>query len=297
MDGRISIWCGSAASGERQETGYQPEAPARGNSIPRWRFGFVSCFLPLLLALSLPGCITPQTQQQNTVPSSKADDQAAAKKDEGPKRNPQPRTELAFGQMKEAEAETENAKQNPDLQARWRDEARKAYQKAIDVDPNFVDAYRCLGRLYSKMGDWDRAFDNYNKALAKHPRDPVIFYEIGMCHNRRKNFDEAIRCFQKALEYDPEYRDALKTLGFTLAYSGQTEKGLAYLTRAYQGSAMAHFYLARVMLEKDRPDQARQLLRQALMENPQYEQARELLTRLENPITTASAQLGSPVQH
>jgi tetratricopeptide (TPR) repeat protein len=210
---------------------------------------------------------------------------AKAKKGSGPKREPMPRTEISYGELQEAESETDVAKKNPALQAKLRDGAREAYQKALKLEPNNADAYRHLARLYAKIGDYERAFDAYRKALAMHPKDAALWYDLGQCHNRRKQFNDSIPCFERALELDPENREYMKKLGFTLAWTGQVQRGLNYLTRA-QGLAMAHYNVGRVLLERNQPAQAQQHFALAVRENPQLEPlTRELLT----PTTTVSA--------
>jgi len=197
------------------------------------------------------------------------------KKEDGPKRPAQAKTEIAFGQMKESDAESEAAKKNPEAQAHLRDDARLAYQAALKQDPNNVEAYRHLARLYTKVGDYDRAFDTYKKAMAKHPKDAELWYDLGLCHHRRKELSESVKCFNKALEIQPENRDYMKKLGFTVAYMGQIDQGLALLTRA-QGSALAHYGIARVLVQKDQVQQAQQHLQIALRENSQLEDARRV---------------------
>jgi tetratricopeptide (TPR) repeat protein len=249
-------------------------------------------FISFLLALSCAGCVNTGSKTVSPIgPNStnvgKIDEvlPQRVKKEDGPKRNPLPQTEIAFGEMKEIDAESESARKNPEAQAKLRDDARQAYQKALQVDPNNLEAFRHLGRLYAKNGDYDRAFDTYKKAMAKHPKDGVLWYDLGMCHQRRKEFPESVRCLTKALELDPENREYQKKLGFTLAWMGQIDQGLAHLTRA-QGAALAHYGIARVLLQRDQVEPARHHLRIALRENGNLEAARELLTSLESPVAS-----------
>jgi len=232
------------------------------------------------------GCVTTQAQKNVATPvtttTTRVDDAPTVKKDEGPKRKPLPATEIAFGKMKEGEADSDAAKQQPEAQARLRDEARQAYQQALKLDPNNLEAYRCLGRLYTKLNDFERAQDAYKKAMAKHPKDATLWYDLGLCHNRRKDFNESVRCFSKALDLEPENREYLKKLGFTLAWTGKVDQGLIYLTRAH-GPALAQFQIACMFDQKNDAVQAIHHLRLALRENSQMQEARDLLTAIENP--------------
>ena len=248
-----------------------------------------AALLTMAMTLGCVGCITTQSQKTITPGSDGASQTNHVKPEEmprnakaetGPKRNPQARTEVAFGKLKENEADSEAAKSQPEAQARMRDEARRAYQQALKLDANNLDAYRGLAGVYAKSGDFERAIETYKKAMAQHPKDANLWYDLGLCHHRRKDFPESVRCFTKALELEPENRDYMKKLGFTLAWMGQVEQGLAILTRA-QGSALAHYNVARVLLQRQQDELARQHLRIAVRENSQLAEARELLTSLE----------------
>lgn len=256
------------------------------------------------LALFCAGCVTPQAQKTvtpapttTTTVTPRLDDSppVAVKKDLGPKRNPLPTTEIAFGNMKEAEADSEAGKQNPEAQARLRDEARKAYQHALRIDPSHLEAQRCLARLYVKTGDFERAHDIYKKSLDKHPKDGGLWHDYGMYFKARKELGESVRCFGKAVELDPENPEFLKKLGLALAWTGQVDKSVPYLTRG-AGAATAHLWLGRMFDEKDQRTSAIQHLKLALREHDlrhgalspaQLHEARELLTILEGPAAPA----------
>ena len=248
-----------------------------------------SWLLTVPLALLCGGCITTQTPNTNaTQPASKTaatrtdDGPKITKREDGPKRNPQPATMIGLGKLKEADADSEAGKKNPEMQAHLRDEARQSYQFAIKLDPNNIEALRCLGKLYAKTGDFDRAFETFKKAMDKNPKDANLWYDLGLCHARRKDFSESIRCLTKAMELDPQNRDCVKMLGINLAWTGQVEQGFAHLVRI-QGPAMAHYNIACMFDQKLQPERAMQHCRLARCENGELlEQARDLLASLES---------------
>ena len=122
--------------------------------------------------------------------------------------------------------------------------------RATAPGPDNIDACLGLARVYTRIGDFERANETYVKALAKHPRDLAIWHDLGMMHNRRKDWTEAARCFRKALEIDPENQRCLKALGFTLARAGQVEQSVGYLTRAMGSAAAAHYNVAMMLLPR-----------------------------------------------
>ncbi len=116
-----------------------------------------------------------------------------------------------------------------------------------------------------------------------------MWFDLGMCYSRQKDLAQARQCYQKALDLDPENLSYMKQMGFTLARLGQTDQGLAYLTRA-MGAALAHYNLARMMDHMGQPDQCRRHLELALQINPSLPQAREMLVAMNSPGTQRPAQ-------
>ena len=245
--------------------------------------------LTIGLLLSSTGCITLNKGNVTPIgPSSTNFSQVAQetpiikKAEPGPKRNPQPLTEIKFGELKEADADSDGGRRNPEMQAQLRDSARKAYQHALKIDPNNLEAHRHLARLYVKQGEYEKAFELYRAAMAKHPKEGSLWYDLGLAHHRRKELPESVRCFAKAIELDPENRDYQKKMGFTLAWMGRMDEGLSHLIRA-QGAALAHCNIARILIEREDRDGARRHVQIALRENRDLPEAQGLAAWLENP--------------
>lgn len=190
-----------------------------------------------------------------------------------------PRIAVALAAYKEAEARSLN--QEPETQFKVRDEARKLYQEAIKQDPSFVDAHRGLVRVYVDLGDFPRAQETVKKAQTKFPRESIFWYEEAQMYNRKKEFAEAIKALNRALEMDPENRMYMTTLGFTLARAGMTDQAVTTLARS-MGLASAHYNVARMLLHLQRGEQAVQHLHLAVRANPNLESARRLLEQIES---------------
>jgi tetratricopeptide (TPR) repeat protein len=259
--------------------------------------GRISARLLFGLAMALSGCVTTteKTVTVRTENEAPATPPPVIKEEE--KKPPPPGVLLAMGTVKEQQAEA--LKDHPEVQARLRDEARRAYQEILKTNPDHVEAIRGVARVYAHMGDFERAQDTYRKALAKHPQDVALWFDCGMMYDRQKHWADGIACFRKGLEIDPENQACLKALGFTLARTGQIEQCVPYLIRAMGSSAAAHYSVAQMLLHlaKQEPDAqaareelARQHLRQALTDNPNYDRARELLARLDAPADASVVQ-------
>jgi tetratricopeptide (TPR) repeat protein len=195
-----------------------------------------------------------------------------------------PRVAAALAAYKEADARALD--RNPETQFKVRDQARKLYQEAIKLDPDFVEAHRGLARVYVDLGDFERAQDTLHKAQAKFPKHSVFWYEQAQLHNRKKEFNEAIQALNRALQMDPENRMYMTTLGMTLARTGQTDLAVQTLSRS-MGPASANYNVARMLIHLNRTDAAHHHLRVAVQQNPNLEAARRMLLQMESGIQPA----------
>jgi tetratricopeptide (TPR) repeat protein len=262
--------------------------------------GRMSAFALLGLVLACSGCVTTTETQVSFPKPGEAPRKPLVAAKEEPKQPAPPRLVVTVAEMKESDADA--AKDQPEKQARLRDEARRAYMEVIKAEPDNFAAYRGLARVYARLGDYERAQETYKKALTRQPRDVHIWFDMGMMYDRRKDWAEGIKCFRKGLDIDPENQDCLKGLGFTLARAGQMEASMAYLTRATGSVAMAHYNVARMLLhlgEQATPaeraaaaEQARRHLHLALQENPALERAHQLLATVEPAPTAPQGTVG-----
>lgn len=107
------------------------------------------------------------------------------------------------------------------------------YKKAIalgDLDPK---TFSNMGTLYSEMGHNDLAMENYKKAVEIDPRFVDARRNLGCLMAIGGNFTEAISQFQEALKYDPNNADILFFMGSAYRDSGNTIKGKEILDQAY----------------------------------------------------------------
>jgi len=84
-----------------------------------------------------------------------------------------------------------------------RNEARKALEKAIAVNPKDVLAYCHLGYLDHVTGDLTGAMTMYRQALAIDPNSAQAHYNLGLAFAEQKIFDEAVREWQLVIKADP----------------------------------------------------------------------------------------------
>ena len=110
--------------------------------------------------------------------------------------------------------------------------AVKAYQRTIELDRHYADAYNNLGFSYLKLGKWDDAIGASTKALNE------VTYEtperaltiIGWAHYKKGDPARALDFLGRALEVRPEQPDAENKMASIFLEQGRTKKAKNILT-------------------------------------------------------------------
>jgi tetratricopeptide (TPR) repeat protein len=207
-----------------------------------------------------------------------------------PKREPRASTCAAAGDWMAGEAAA--LEKDTREQEQRRNIARKAYEQAIAINPNYIPAYQNLAHLYIEMCDYERAVATYQKALHLQPRNGSLWFDLGMCQARRKDWPAALQSLQRAVDCDPENRQYLNTLGFAFARVGRFQDSLNCFMRSWGNEAMAQYQLARMLQHLGQMEQCGQCLQQALRLDPNFDKARTLLSQIENPAPTEVRPVG-----
>ena len=85
------------------------------------------------------------------------------------------------------------------------DAAIKCYQRALDLNPVYVEAYTNIGVALKHKGDLDGAIDSYKQALAIKPDEAGIYRNIATAQLEKGAFEAAIEALQTALRIVPDF--------------------------------------------------------------------------------------------
>lgn len=112
--------------------------------------------------------------------------------------------------------------------------ARAAYQRALEIDPEFGDAYVNLGRLAHEAGDPTTAARCYHHALERDELDPVTHYNLALALEDLKRVSEAVAHYSRAVALNPGFADAHYNLSQVLARLGRKAEALRHMVRYRQ---------------------------------------------------------------
>ena len=75
------------------------------------------------------------------------------------------------------------------------DYAIKAFSKAMELNPNFADAYMDRGLAYTILGNHQQAIEDYNKVIELNNRYTKIYLVRGLAYGWLGNYPQAINDF------------------------------------------------------------------------------------------------------
>jgi Tfp pilus assembly protein PilF len=104
--------------------------------------------------------------------------------------------------------------------------AIQAYQKAIELDPTYVEAYNNLGITYQMIGESDKAFEVYERATKINPKYEKGYNNLGTLLLLKDRYEEALDAFQKALGINSNNIESHVNLGILFKNKGQLEKAI-----------------------------------------------------------------------
>jgi len=120
-------------------------------------------------------------------------------------------------------------------------EARRLYERAIELDPNYAQAHARLAYLLTLEWWWemslsqsllDRALELAKKAVALDQHDRVGHDILGWVYLHRKAFDLAEQHKLRALELNPCDPEQIACLGILYTFLGRADEGIAWLEQA-----------------------------------------------------------------
>jgi len=94
-------------------------------------------------------------------------------------------------------------------------EAVEAYRKLIATDPNDGSLRASLAGALGALGRYDEALVELDGAIKLQPLNPEAYHNRAVIHQRKGDVPAAIRDYETALRYNPQYqpaRDALRKL-------------------------------------------------------------------------------------
>lgn len=169
-------------------------------------------------------------------------------------------------------------------------EAIVFYERARQHNPKCRVSGR-LAVLYDRQGDFQKAQEEYRKAIKETPRDADLLNDMGYGYYSRGRWAEAEKYLRQALAVNPEHARAAINLGLCVGEQGRYQEALELFDRVLT-PAQALCNLAFILTTQHKWEEAKHTYQEALQMDPDIPLARAALAKLEK----AEKQTPSPVQ-
>ncbi|MEA2032655.1 MAG: tetratricopeptide repeat protein [Euryarchaeota archaeon] len=110
--------------------------------------------------------------------------------------------------------------------------ALKAYDKAIELKPDFAAAWRDRGAALGKLGRYKEVLKACDKAIELKPDAAVAWYNRGGALGKLGRYEESLKACDKAIELKPDAANAWYNKACAYSLKGDKENALKNLSKA-----------------------------------------------------------------
>ncbi|NEQ67167.1 MAG: tetratricopeptide repeat protein [Symploca sp. SIO2D2] len=156
------------------------------------------------------------------------------------------------------------------------DKALQQFNRAIELEPKYFEAIAERGMIYRWMKRYEEALQDFNLALELDPKDDWAITNRGVTYGIMERYEEALQDFNRALELDPKSDEAIAQRGVTYGIMERYEEALQDFNRALEldpksDEAIANRGTAYMLME--RYEEALQDFDRAIELNPKSDEA------------------------
>ena len=106
------------------------------------------------------------------------------------------------------------------------------YEKAISIDPNYVDAYDNLGLVFRHQGNLEKAEYYYKKSIKMFPNGYLAHQNLAIVYRQKKLYDKALEEYKILKEIDPNDPEGYYGAGNIYGTIGKYELALENAKKA-----------------------------------------------------------------
>ena len=141
--------------------------------------------------------------------------------------------------------------------------AEKDFGRALELDPNSLDAHFFEGMLFMALGRFPESIAHIERAEQLDPLSPTVQSAFGRILYRARRFDEAILHLNQAIELEPQAAGNYARLADVYEEMGRYDEALAFHEKENKASGRAQDVspaVARIYARMGKPDEARRIL-------------------------------------
>lgn len=152
-------------------------------------------------------------------------------------------------------------------------DAIEHFTKALNIEPDYEDAYLMRAKAYEKTGEMEDALSDYERLTVLDPRAEEPFYHAARLLNQLERYEEAIEYADKAIEkgrkYIEAYHEKIK------AYDAMGKYEIALVTAeaalAEKREAINYYYYGYISMKLNKNVEAELALEDAIRKDDEYQ--------------------------
>jgi len=98
------------------------------------------------------------------------------------------------------------------------------FKKAIDLNPEFSEAYYNWGICYERLGKHKEAIEMFKKTIELSPDSANAYYALGYAYYQKRKYKQAIDAFENTVRLKPNNAFAFRKLGSAYVKVGKKDK-------------------------------------------------------------------------
>jgi tetratricopeptide (TPR) repeat protein/thiol-disulfide isomerase/thioredoxin len=168
-------------------------------------------------------------------------------------------------------------------QANNPEEAIRDFREAARLSPDDLIALNNLGNAYRLQKNWDEARKTFERTLEVDASDPEANYGLAMVFAHVDDTAGTYEYLQRALKSRPDYPEALNNLGILYLRTQRRDEAVATFETCIRIAPefdQPYLNLARVYSIENAPAKARAVLLELLKQHPDHPQAVSMLSQL-----------------
>ncbi len=95
----------------------------------------------------------------------------------------------------------------------WLTKSKSACEKSISLAADSAAGYTCLGMAYNETGQYEKAIEQFQRALTLDPSNDDIYRGMAFAYQHVGRFDDAEATYRKAIDMRPQYAGGYNWLG------------------------------------------------------------------------------------